>query len=119
MMTQIHCGEKPNKCNHCDYASSHAGNLRKQCSDLELTAETFFLPFAGRRGQESDDTKQNTLRQTMQMLNVNRVLTCFIHPFFFEDERMFVRIIRRASSGSLFGYLDIVIFRNLDILIQQ
>ena len=48
-MTQEHSGEKAN---HCDYASSHAGNLRKQCSDLELTAETFVLPFPGHRGQE-------------------------------------------------------------------
>ena len=51
-MTQIHSGEKPNKCNQCDYASSRAGNLRKQCSDLELTAEAFVLPFVEHRGQE-------------------------------------------------------------------
>ena len=26
---KTHSGEKPNKCNQCDYASSHAGNLRR------------------------------------------------------------------------------------------
>ena len=26
---QMHGGEKPNKCNQCDYASSRASNLRK------------------------------------------------------------------------------------------
>ena len=26
---KIHSGEKPNKCNQCDYASSHAGHLRQ------------------------------------------------------------------------------------------
>ena len=25
---KIHSGEKPNKCNQCDYASSQAGNLK-------------------------------------------------------------------------------------------
>ena len=26
---KIHCGEKPNKCNECDFASSQAGDLRR------------------------------------------------------------------------------------------
>ena len=49
----MHCGEKPNKCNQCDFASSQAGHLRAhlkthsllKCNSLIVHGNFLIHPF--------------------------------------------------------------------------